>query len=157
MIKCSFKDLKPYQQELLLEAEKAMDNAYCPYSGFSVGAALLTENNLTITGSNVENASYGITICAERAAIIRANALGKRRFKSIAVIAGSKKYNAKEPTAPCGACRQMLYESSVISERNIEIIISNTDKTNVIISSIIELLPLAFGPENLNNKNLNAG
>ena len=149
MTQRTFNDLKHYQKKLLIEAEKAMDNAYCPYSGFLVGAALLTNDEEIISASNMENAAYGSSICAERAAILSANAIGRRKFISIAIISRSKDYTSNEATAPCGACRQMIHESSIISETNIEIIFSNTDKTNIVVSSINELLPLAFGPDNL--------
>jgi cytidine deaminase len=150
MTQRNYDALKNYQKTLLNEAEKAMDTSYSPYSGFSVGAALLTKNEIIITGSNVENAAYGNCICAERAALVRANALGERMFICLAVICRGKDFSTKEPTAPCGSCRQMLYEASVISETDIEIILSNTDKTNIVITSINKLLPLAFGPDSLN-------
>lgn len=150
MTRRNYDDLKNYQKTLLNEAEKAMDTSYSPYSGFSVGAALMTRNEQIITGSNVENAAYGNCICAERAALLRANAIGERMFICLAVIGRGKEFKTKEATAPCGTCRQMIYESSVISETDIEIILSNTDKTNIVITSISELLPLAFGPDSLN-------
>ena len=145
----SLNDLSGTQKRLLEAAEGAMRNAYNPYSHFSVGAALLTAEGEIITGSNIENASYSSTICAERAALCRANAEGKRCFKSLAVIASGKDTPTKDFTAPCGSCRQMIFEASQISGTDIEIILSNTDKTKIGITSIGELLPYAFGPEDL--------
>jgi cytidine deaminase len=95
------------RERLLEAARKAMKNAYAPYSKFRVGAALLTTDGALVTGCNVENASYGITNCAERTAIFSAIAqLGPRtKVKAIAIVNG---FNA--PCSPCGACRQVIYE-----------------------------------------------
>lgn len=134
---------------LLDEAEKAKDTAYNPYSHFFVGAALLSRGGQIITGSNVENAAYGSTICAERAAILRANAMGIKMFDKIAVIARGENFDTNEVTAPCGSCRQVLYESAQISEKNLEIIMATTRKDKIVIATIEELLPLAFGPKDL--------
>ncbi|MDP6490870.1 MAG: cytidine deaminase [Kiritimatiellia bacterium] len=91
--------------ELLAAAAAARKHAHAPYSNYQVGAALLTEDEGVITGCNVENASYGLTICAERVAIGAAIAAGKRRFKAIAIVA-----DGGPPPFPCGACRQVLAE-----------------------------------------------
>jgi len=144
-----FEKLTKLQIGLLECAERVMKTAYNPYSNFYVGAALLSQDGSIITGSNVENAAYGSTICAERSALLRANAEGYRMFDSIAIIARGIDFETQEVTAPCGACRQMLYESSQISEKDIEVIMSNTSKSKIIVSSIEELLPLAFGPKDL--------
>jgi len=145
----TYEKLSEIQKKLLDEAEKVMPNSYNPYSNFFVGAALLTQDDKIITGTNVENAAYGNCICAERAAILRANAMGYRRFKAIAVIAKGLDFDTKEVTTPCGSCRQMLYEASQISGKDLEVIMSTTKKDKIIISSISELLPLAFGPTDL--------
>ncbi|HEY2932040.1 MAG TPA: cytidine deaminase [Acidobacteriota bacterium] len=86
-------------------ALKARDNAHAPYSNFRVGAALLDESGEIITGCNVENATYGLTVCAERVAIFKAISEGRRNFKAIAVAADSRIL-----TPPCGACRQIIWE-----------------------------------------------
>lgn len=88
---------------LLAEAEAARAFAYAPYSGFGVGAALLTAGGRVITACNVENASLGLSMCAERTAVFRAVAEGERRFRAIAISAGPG-----ETAPPCGACRQVL-------------------------------------------------
>jgi len=91
--------------ELVSKAAKAMINAYAPYSGFSVGAAVLSNKGRIFTGANVENASYGATICAERSAVTSAVSAGHRKLKAVAVVADSP-----EPVPPCGACLQVLSE-----------------------------------------------
>jgi len=149
MQEVKYEDLEEMQRKVLDEAQKVMNTAYNPYSNFYVGAALLSQDGQIITGSNVENAAYGSAICAERAAILRANARGIRTFDKIAIIARGKDFDTTEVTAPCGSCRQMLYESAQISERNLQIIIATTKKDKVVVTTIGELLPLAFGPKDL--------
>lgn len=91
---------------LLARAREARANAYVPYSRFTVGAALLAADGQVFTGCNLENASYGLTICAERAAVARAVSDGVRGFRAVAVVGPQD----DAPCAPCGACRQVLYE-----------------------------------------------
>ncbi|MEK7580213.1 MAG: cytidine deaminase [Patescibacteria group bacterium] len=145
----NYQNLSPIQKDLLAEAEKAMEEAYNPYSKFFVGAALLTLDDQIITGANVENASYGLTVCAERSALLRANVMGKRMFKALAIITRGDNFDTAQVSAPCGACRQMIYEASQVAGKDIEIILSNTNKDKIIICTIRELLPLAFGPRDL--------
>ena len=95
---------KKQMQELLHKAREAKKRSYSPYSGFSVGAALLTESGRVYLGANVENASYTPTCCAERVAIFSAVAEGERRFSAIAVAGDSA------PCMPCGVCRQVMCE-----------------------------------------------
>lgn len=145
----TYKDLSKCQRKLVDAAALAMETAYNPYSHFYVGAALLTYDNQIITGSNVENAAVGDSICAERAALLRANAMGHKQYKSIAVIARGEDTETKEVTAPCGSCRQMLYEASQVAEQDLEVIMATTKRDKIVISSINKLLPLAFGPKDL--------
>jgi len=91
--------------ELLTEAKRAMAKAYAPYSRYKVGAALLAADGTIFHGCNVENASYGLTSCAERTAVCSAVATGRRAFRAIAIVASGKKL-----PSPCGACRQVLAE-----------------------------------------------
>jgi cytidine deaminase len=120
-------------------AREAARNAWCPYSRFPVGAALLAVDGRIFTGCNVENASYGLTICAERNAFGQAIAAGCREFESLLVFTATPK-----PTAPCGACRQVIIEFAPDIE-----IISLCDGPDHIRVSIGDLLPLSFGPHNL--------
>ncbi len=148
MQETNYQALSNEYQKLLNEAEAAMKNSYNPYSKFAVGSALLTEDDQIISGTNFENAAYGSTICSERAAILRANSMGYRKFKAIAIIARGE-HDAVDVVSPCGACRQVIYEVSDLSEEPITVIMSNTHKDKIIIASINQLLPLGFGPKNL--------
>ncbi len=149
MKEIKYSELDVVQQKLLEEAANVMNTAYNPYSNFFVGAALLSQKGEVVTGSNVENASYGATICAERAAILRANAMGIRMFEKVAVIARGSDSETTQVTAPCGMCRQVLYEMAQISGIDMEVIMSTTKFDKIIVSTIKELLPLAFGPNDL--------
>lgn len=149
MKKHTFAKLRSADQQLLLAAREAMEQAYNPYSQFFVGAALRTLDGEIITAANVENASYSATICAERSAIVRAAAMGYTVFGRIAVIAKGAKAPTRDAISPCGVCRQMLFESSQISGKKIEVIMSSTDMKQIITATIDELLPLGFGPANL--------
>lgn len=128
-------------KELMKIARKARQNAYAPYSHFAVGAALLAESGRVYTGCNIENASYGLTCCAERNAIFAAVNAGERRFKMLAVAADSP-----EPVAPCGACRQ------VIAEFGIPLVVMGNLKESTKTMTAEELLPYGFGQESMNNK-----
>lgn len=97
------------EQELCTLAVKAMENAYVPYSGFRVGAALLTKDGKVYTGCNIENASYSPTVCAERTAVFKAVSEGEREFSAIAV-AGGQNGEINGVCPPCGVCRQVLAE-----------------------------------------------
>ena len=149
MKEVTYNKLSEVQKKLLDAAEKSMKLAYNPYSHFFVGAALLSQEGKVFTGSNVENAAYSPTICAERSAIVAANAKGVRVFDKVAIIAKGETFDTKDVTSPCGVCRQMLFEFSQISGKDIEVIMSSTKKDKIIISTIKELLPLGFGPKDL--------
>jgi len=120
-------------QKLMDCAIKARENAYSPYSHFAVGAALLCEDGTLFEGCNIENASYGLTNCAERTAIFKAVSEGHIKFKALAVVA-----DTEGPCAPCGACRQ------VMAEFKIPLIILGNLMGNIKIVTIEELLPFSF-------------
>lgn len=126
-------------EQLITAACAARKHAYAPYSKFCVGAALLSADGRVFAGCNVENASYGLTICAERVALGRAIAEGVRKFVAIAVV-----YDAKQEAVPCGACRQMLRE---FGEELV--VLCATTRGNYTARTLRELLPTSFGPEQL--------
>ncbi|WP_455655567.1 cytidine deaminase [Phascolarctobacterium sp.] len=125
-------------KKLLAAALAARENAYAPYSKFKVGAAVETADGHIFTGCNVENASYGLTCCAERNAVFAAVGSGARSFKALCVAA-----DTEEPVAPCGACRQVL------AEFPFEKIILANCKGLTKVMTVAELLPYGFGPEAL--------
>lgn len=125
--------------ELIAMAKEAMARAYSPYSRFQVGAALLAEDGQVFLGCNVENASYGGTICAERTAVVKAVSEGVRAFRKIAIAASSGEY-----ASPCGICRQVLYEFMPDG-----IVLLDSEKDGMKSFSVRELLPFGFGPEDL--------
>lgn len=122
---------------LLAAALQARDFAHAPYSGFRVGAALETDDGTIITGCNVESASYGLTICAERVALTKAISEGIRTFRRLAVAADTETL-----TPPCGACRQLIWELA----GNVPVLLGNPTGATATYN-MRELLPHAFGAE----------
>ncbi len=126
------------RDELIQTALEARKSSYSPYSSYPVGAALLTASGKVYTGTNIENAAYPVSICAERVAAFKAVSDEDRAFKAIAVV-------TKDGGFPCGACRQVLSEFGLDAE-----IFVADEKGNIVEQSTIsKLLPGAFGPENL--------
>jgi cytidine deaminase len=123
-------------EDLVQEARAALTQAYAPYSRFPVGVALLTESGSVYRGANVENASLGLSICAERAAVFAAVNAGERQFRAIAVAT-----DTEDPTPPCGACRQVLREF----DGSLQIyLVGRTPRIEE--TTLARLLPHAFGP-----------
>jgi cytidine deaminase len=120
--------------DLIGAARRAREHADAAYSHFKVGAALETADGTVITGCNIENATYGLTICAERVAMFKALSEGHRAFTRIAIVA-----DTEAPTPPCGACRQILWEFG----GNLEIVLANLRKTRGT-HRLKDLLPLPF-------------
>ena len=120
-------------ETLIAAAREAREQAYAPYSGFRVGAALLCEDGSIFKGCNIENSSFGATNCAERTAIFAAIANGKRKFKALAVYA-----QTDEPIMPCGICRQVLAE---LAPNLTLILLGNNSRVDI---TIKELIPQAF-------------
>lgn len=127
-------------RELLHLARSATANAYVPYSQFPVGAAIVTASGEVITGANIENASYGLTCCAERTAVFTAAAAGHRVITTVAVTAPRV-----ETVTPCGACRQVLNEFKP-ADRDMTVIL---DGPEPIVLTLNDLLPRSFGPRDL--------
>ena len=128
---------RPYTggyDHLIEQAKEALKDAYAPYSGFKVGAALLSRSGRIYSAGNIENAASGAGICAERAALARAIASGEREFEAIAIVG-----NAVEPVSPCGICRQSLIEFG----EDIVVIMSNA-KGDALTATVSDLLPKAF-------------
>jgi cytidine deaminase len=121
------------------QAKAAAGRAYAPYSRFRVGAALVARSGAVFAGCNVENASYGLTICAERSAVFQMVAAGETAFVRIVIYTPTA-----TPTAPCGACRQVLNEFNPEAE-----VVSVCDGPDVLRWTVRELLPGAFGPADL--------
>lgn len=129
----------------------AANNAYAPYSGFAVGAAVRTKDGNVFVGANLENASYGLGICAEIAALSAANTAGKYLIKSIAVtgLVFWPDTNAETVVTPCGRCRQKIKEAADVSGTDITVLCCNGDLNNIREYRISELLPDSFGPETM--------
>lgn len=127
--------------ELLEMAYKTMDNAYAPYSHFHVGSCVKTKDGKYFVGSNVENASYGLTNCAERNAIFQVYSKGYRQgdIEAIAIVG-----QGNTMITPCGACRQVLVE---LLEKDTPIVLGTKGKT--VVTTIVELMPMAFTSEDL--------
>ena len=135
--------------ELIRLAKEAQENAYAPYSHYLVGAVLLCGEGTAVKGCNIENASYGATICAERTALFAAVAQGKRDFRCLVLVAGPEKGEADEAAqypSPCGICRQALRE--FVRPSAFPVIMARTE-TDYRIRTLEELLPESFGPEDL--------
>jgi cytidine deaminase len=122
------------QLELLKHARAARERAYAPYSAFSVGAAVRSGDGQIFTGCNIENASYGLSICAERVAVFNAVSAGVNEVVQLAICT-----DASSPSTPCGACRQVLWEFA----QSAEVVLGNVHGT-VVISSMKELFPKPF-------------
>lgn len=128
------------KNELIAEAKKVRDKAYVPYSNFPVGAALMTHSGEIYTGSNIENAAYPVTCCAERVAIFKAISEGHDKFIAMAVVADTER-----PVSPCGSCRQVMSE---FFSKDVIIYLTNL-KENTITVRMNDLLPLAFHSDDL--------
>ena len=122
-------------EELLAKAKEGMKHSYAPYSNFNVGAAVLCKDGTVFTGCNIENASYTPTNCAERTAVFKAVYEGEREFAAIAIVSDSK-----NPTAPCGVCRQVLAE---FCEADMPVICANRDGEYEIMT-LSALIPMVF-------------
>lgn len=138
-------ELNDVDKNLIEIATKVSQSAYAPYSGFSVGAALLMEDDTIVTGNNQENAVYPSGMCAERVAIWKAaSSFPGKKVKKIAITAVSSNKVVDRPVGPCGSCRQTLLEYEINQSMDIEILFTGTVGKVVKLNSIHSLLPFSF-------------
>jgi cytidine deaminase len=141
----SFDELNQEDKQLMQEAVSVRQNAYAPYSNFQVGAAVLLENGEVVIGSNQENASYPSGLCAERVAIFHAGA----KYPGVAIIkiaisATSKNYQVTTPIAPCGNCRQAIFEYEYKQKTPIKLLLMGESGSVVQCNALEDILPLGF-------------
>ncbi|UUR08885.1 cytidine deaminase [Sphingomonas glaciei] len=141
--------------DFIAAARAAALKAYAPYSGFSVGCAILSTEGELVTGANMENACYRLGLCAEQSALTTAqHAFGLQRIARIAVAGGDGSGEALaggQRVTPCGGCRQALLEASHLAGRDFEILCASGDGTSVERLSLSALIPHGFGPANLSD------
>jgi len=152
MKRVTLTQLPKEDRDLVLAARHAADNAYAPYSGFAVGAAARSTDGKVQLGANLENASYGLSICAEVSALTAANTAGEfDRLEAIAIVGFGffPKLHDSDVVAPCGRCRQVISESAQLSGIDVNVFACSGDLKRIEQSRISELLPWAFGPQSL--------
>jgi cytidine deaminase len=140
-------ELNHLDRELVEAAQEACARAYAPYSLFTVGAAVRSKSGKIHTAANIENVSYGLTICAEAAALSVANAAGDFAVEAIAVAGFGIRDagDSSQVVTPCGSCRQIIAEASQVTGSDVRILCCNGELSSIVISTIAELLPSAFG------------
>tara|TARA_B100001287_G_C22657322_1_gene518470 strand:+ start:803 stop:1285 length:483 start_codon:yes stop_codon:yes gene_type:complete len=139
-----FNKISKIEKKILNEASKVLDNSYSPYSKFKVGASVLLEGDIIVSGANQENSSYPCGICAERVAVFSASSnYPGVLIKKVAITTKSTEFKLEFPAGPCGLCRQALLEFEEKQKNNIEIILFNSKKI-IKIASVKELLPFFF-------------
>ena len=141
-------------QQLIAAARAASRHAHAPYSRFGVGAALLLDDGRIVTGTNFENASYGLTLCAEAVALAKANGDGDlRRVIAVGIIGGvldaHGTISGTDPIRPCGRCRQMLHEAASLAGTDLDVYCASAEGEGVEHHKLSDLLPYAFGPGDL--------
>ncbi|MCR5847399.1 MAG: cytidine deaminase [Lachnospiraceae bacterium] len=139
-------------KKLRIVALEARNFSYAPYSGYTVGAALLCENGRIVTGSNIENASYGATVCAERTAFFKAVSENEKSFVAIAIAGGVKDEDPEDFAYPCGVCRQVMREFCDEESFRVFVVRSEDEYEEYLLK---DLLPKSFGPNNLQNTSKN--
>ena len=143
-------------QELMRHALNAAHKAYAPYSKFGVGAALLLTDGSIVSGANFENASYGLSLCAEAVALAAANVAGRLKdVVAVAIVGGAltgTSLRGDTPVYPCGRCRQMLHEAADVGRRDMIIYCASSDGTALRRHLLSDLLPYAFGPSDLHRE-----
>jgi cytidine deaminase len=151
----NIEELDLEDKRLIHEAKSAVNNAYAPYSKFNVGAAVLLDNGVIVKGSNQENASYPLGLCAERVAIFSASATYPGvPVRAVAVAAKSELFDVDNAVPPCGACRQVIAEYEHLYKNDIKIIMSGESGKVMIAESMKKLLPLQFNGDDLKPKTI---
>lgn len=141
----SEKDLSTQDQKLIRQAKKALKKSYSPYSNFQVAAAVLLQNGKTISGANQENASYPLCLCAERVTIAGADcSYPKVPIIAMAITAKNPKQIIDSPVAPCGACRQVIFETEMKHKTPMRLILQGEKGKVYVIAGVKDLLPLSF-------------
>ena len=146
--------MSEHATQLVAAARDASRNAHAPYSRFAVGAAVMLDDGTVITGANFENASYGLSLCAETVAIATASAAGRLRdIVAIGVIGGAMDAEGRatgtSPVSPCGRCRQVINEAAQMGGRNLPVHCGAAEGDAIRTYTVSELLPDAFGPADL--------
>lgn len=145
----TYNELSEVQKNLIEKAKQQVNNAYAPYSGFHVGAAIALENGEIFAGNNQENSAYPSGLCAERVAMFYANAqFPQTPVKILAIVAHTNGEFLKSPVTPCGACRQVLLETETRFDKDIEVILYGTEEVFVL-HNVKQLLPLCFEKSSL--------
>ena len=146
-------ELSQEEQNLLGEAFKSVEKSYAPYSEFHVGAAVLLENGIIVTGSNQENAAYPSGLCAERVALFYANSQYPGvKIKALAIRAKADHFHVDNPITPCGSCRQVIVETEHRQQEKIKIIMKGESGPVHVVSGIEALLPFTFYEDKLKKK-----
>lgn len=135
--------------ELLKIAQKVRLNAYAPYSNFLVGCAVKSKVGKIYVGTNMENASYGLTVCAEVAALSNANSENDFLITTVAIVGGVRNFTVGDIVMPCGRCRQLISEAADVSGVDIRVISANADLSMIRISTLKEILPFSFNSNQL--------
>lgn len=147
----SLEELPKDEQELMIVAKKALNQAYAVYSGFKVGAGLLLEDGNIVTGNNQENIAFPSSLCAERVALYYSKANHPdKAVKKIAITAHSHNEILGEPVSPCGSCRQVMAEYERLQNEPMKVILMGEEGKVVTFETVAELLPFAFITEALN-------
>jgi cytidine deaminase len=148
MEKTQYEYLSEDDQDLLKVAVDIMKNAYAPYSKFAVGSSIRTKSRKIYCGTNLENVSYGLTVCAEVAALSAANTNGDLAPETVAIVGGRVLPNgqviAGKVVMPCGRCRQLITEAANLTGYDVRIIASNSNFSKILVCTIKELLPYEF-------------
>jgi len=138
-------ELSKEDQNLLSRADESLDNAYAPYSGFHVGAAVLLKNGKIFTGNNQENVAFPSGLCAERVALFYASSqFPGIPVKTIAITARSNDFRVEGPVTPCGACRQVMAETETRTGGSIKLILKGATDKVYVVNGISNILPLMF-------------